>query len=216
MTIDQAVKAMNGTWKLVKRINSDGTEHAYVDGITTIDLATVNSKLLGQRALGVVQAREHGDSLDHRFGSCVPKQAADKPFLTESAGTWDMTVTSEDDDTAILTVKQNHVVVRGDFEPYKDGLATDVETTYRFYKPKPGQTSRLELATPLKFKNSLNLKNEALVAAASLDQSCCDVDTTTVAGDNMKINWSNGGQDFWVRVSPTVSPDAYSKDPYKK
>jgi hypothetical protein len=207
-TIDEAVKTMNGTWKLVKRVNSDGTEHAKVDGITTIDLAVVNSKLLGQRALGTSQAREHGESLDHRFGSCVPAQAADKPFLTESAGTWDMTVASEDADTAILTVKQNHVVIKADFEPYKDGLSTDVEATYRLYKSKPGQPARLELATPLKFKNSFSLKGEVKDEIPP-DESCCDVATMAVSGDNMKINWANGGQDFWIRVSPGVSADAY-------
>jgi len=208
-TIDEAVKTMNGTWKLVKRVNSDGTEHAKVDGITTIDLAVVNSKLLGQRALGTAQAREHGESLDHRFGSCVPAEAADKPFLTESAGTWDMTVASEDADTAILSVKQNHVVVKADFQPYKDGMSSDVEATYRLYKSKPGRPARLELATPLKFKNSFSLKGEAQLAVESMDASCCDVSTMSVSGDNMKINWANGGQDFWVRVSPGVSADAY-------
>src|SRR4051812_41274840 len=55
-TIEQAVKAINGTWKLVKRVNSDGTEHAKVDGITTFDLQVVNSKLLGERAIGRFQA----------------------------------------------------------------------------------------------------------------------------------------------------------------
>src|SRR5258708_5627975 len=60
-TIDQAVKVINGTWKLDKRINSDGTTHVKVDGITTIDLATINTKLLGDIALGTVQAREHGE-----------------------------------------------------------------------------------------------------------------------------------------------------------
>jgi hypothetical protein len=216
-TIDEAVRVMNGTWRLEKRINSDGTEHTKVDGITTIDLATVNSKLLGQRALGTAEAREHGVSLDHRFGSCVPPEAADKPFLTESAGTWDMTVTSEDADIAILTVKQNHVVVRADFQPYIDGLSTDAEATYRLYKAKPGQPARLELATPLKFKNSFNLKSETLVAkgdapapAPSLDQTCCDVSTMQVTGNNMKINWANGGQDFWVRVSQDVPDDTYN------
>jgi hypothetical protein len=210
-TIEQAVNVMKGTWKLEKRINSDGTTHAKVDGITTIDLAIVNSKLLGERALGSAQAREHGDKLDRRFGSCVPPEAADKPFLTESAGTWDMTVASEDADTAILTVRQNHVVVKADFQPYQDGMSTDVEATYRLYKAKPGQPSRLELATPLKFKNNFSLKGEATVAVGSLDESCCDVSTMQVSGDNMKINWSNGGQDFWVRVSPVVSEDAYSR-----
>jgi len=208
-TIDQAVQTMNGTWKLVKRVNSDGTEHAKVDGITTIDLAVVNSKLLGPRALGNAQAREHGESLDHRFGSCVPPQAADKPFLTESAGTWDMTIASEDADTAIINVKQNNVTIKADFEPYKDGVSTDVEAIYRLYKAKPGQPARLELATPLKFKNSYSLKGEARQDVVPIDQSCCDVSTMAVSGDNMKINWANGGQDFWVRISPGVSADAY-------
>jgi len=216
-TIDEAVKMMNGTWKLVKRVNSDGTEHAKVDGVTTIDLAVVNSKLLGQRALGAVMAREHGVSLDHRFGSCVPKEAADKPFLTESAGAWDMTVISDDADTAILAVKQNHVVVKADFFPYLDGMSTDVETTYRLYKAKPGQQARLELATPLKFKNNFSLKSEALIAKGeaglavdSLDDSCCGVSTAVVTGDSMKINWANGGQDLWTRTSPVVAPDTYN------
>ncbi len=205
-TIDQAVKAMNGNWKLVKRINSDGTLHVKVDGVTTIDLAVVNSKLLGQRALGTAQAREHGESLDSRFGSCVPKGAADKPFLTESAGTWDMTVAAEDADTATLNVKQSHVVVRGDFEPYKDGMSTDAEAVYRLYKAKPGQAARLELATPLKFKNNFSLKGEAQ-AVASLDMSCCGVESMQVSGNAMKINWTNGGQDFWERTSPIVTAD---------
>jgi len=205
---------MNGNWKLVKRINSDGTKHVKVDGVTTIDLAVVNSKLLGQRALGTAQAREHGESLDSRFGSCVPKGAADKPFLTESAGTWDMTVVAEDADTATLNVRQNHVVVRGDFQPYLDGMSTDAEAVYRLYKAKPGQPARVELATPLKFKNNFSLKSEALIskgeaglAVASLDVSCCDVSSMQITGNSMKINWANGGQDFWERSSPIVSAD---------
>lgn len=213
-TIDQAVNAMKGTWKLEKRINSDGTTHVKVDGITTIDLEVVNSKLLGARALGSAQAREHGQSLDSRFGSCVPPEAADKPFLTESVGTWDMTVGSEDADTAILNVKQSHVVIKGDFKPYDQGMSTDAESTYRLYKAKPGQPARLELATPLKFKNSFSLKSEALVAkgeaplaAAALDESCCSVSAMQVSGNSMKINWANGGQDYWVRISPSVTPD---------
>ena len=207
--IDQAVKAMNGTWKLVKRMNPDGSEHPHVDGITTIDLTSINSKQLGARALGMGQAREHGESLDHRFGPCVPPESADKPFYIESAGAWDVTVKSEDADSAVLIVKQNHVVVKGNFRPYLEGLAVDAESTYRLYKEKPGQSARLELATPLKFKNGLNMKGEALAAVNSLDQSCCDTSTMSVSGDNMKINWSNGAQDFWVRVSQTVSPEAY-------
>ncbi len=218
-TIDQAVKIMSGTWRLEKRINSNGTVHAKVDGITTIDLATVNSKLLGERALGTIQAREHGPRLDSRFGSCVPVEARDKPFLTESAGTWDMTVASEDADTAILMVRQNHVVVKADFQPYMDGMSSDVEATYRLYKAKPGQAARLELATPLKFKNAFSLKNEGLAAkgeaadplTTNLDESCCDVSTMAVTGNSMKIHWANGGQDFWVRTSPTVSPDVYNQ-----
>jgi hypothetical protein len=214
--IEQALKVMNGTWKLEKRINSDGTTHVKVDGITTIDLGIVESKLLGQRALGSAQAREHGPKLDSRFGVCVPPQAADKPFLTESAGTWDMTVTAEDADTATLLVKQSHVVVRGDFEPYTEGMSTDVEAIYRLYKAKPGQPARVELATPLKFKNSFSLKSEALmakgeaaVAVNSLDESCCDVATMEVSAGSMKINWANGGQDYWVRVSPEVGDSTY-------
>ncbi len=208
-TIEQAVDTMKGTWKLEKRINSDGTQHFKVNGITTIDLAVVNSKLMADRAVGSAQAREHGEKLDSRFGTCVPPEAADKPFLTESAGTWDMSIAQEDADTAILKVKQNNVVVKADFEPYKDGMSTDAETTYRLYKAKPGQPARLELATPLKFKNSFSLKGEATIAVANLDETCCDVSTMEVSGDNMKINWSNGGQDYWVRISPAVSPDAY-------
>src|SRR6185369_16400203 len=104
-------------WRLAKRVNPDGSEHAKVDGVTTMDLSAVHNKLLGPRAIGVVQAREKGDKLDHRFGSCVPVESADKPFFIESAGTWEMTVESETNQDAVLTVRQNHAVV-GDFRPY--------------------------------------------------------------------------------------------------
>lgn len=219
-TIDQAIRVVNGTWRLEKRVNSDGTEHAKVDGITTIDLAKVNTKLLGDRALGTIQAREHGARLDSRFGSCVPVQARDKPFLTESVGTWDMTITSEDADTAMISVRQNHVIVKADFEPYMDGASSDVVATYRLFKAKPGKPAHMELAAPLSIKNPTTLKNEELAAKGQTvaadtttttdDESCCSVSTLQVNGNTMKINWANGGVDFWTRTSPTVSRDVYN------
>jgi hypothetical protein len=206
--IDQALKIMNGTWRLAKRVNPGGSEHAKVDGVTTMDLSAVHNKIMGPRAIGVVQAREKGEKLDHRFGSCVPVESADKPFFIESAGTWEMTVESETDKDAILNVRQNHSVI-GDFRPYLDGLTSEVSATYRLIKGDSRNPPRLELAGRLRFTEAKTLKGMALAAGSSLDDSCCDVAALSVSGGNMKVNWSNGGQDFWVKTSTTVSPNQF-------
>jgi hypothetical protein len=206
--IEQALKIMNGTWKLAKRTNPDGTEHAKVDGTTTMDLSAVHNKLLGPRAIGVVQAREKGSKLDRRFGSCVPPESADKPFFIESAGTWEMTLESDNTKEAILVVKQSHSVV-GDFRPYLDGLVSDVTATYRLIKGDARNPARLELAGRLKFTEAKTLKGMALAAGSSLDDSCCDVASLSVSGSDMKVQWSNGGQDYWVKSSAIVSPNQF-------
>jgi hypothetical protein len=206
--IEQALKIMNGTWKLAKRTNPDGTEHAKVDGTTTMDLSAIHNKLLGPRAIGVVQAREKGSKLDRRFGSCVPAESADKPFFIESAGTWEMTLESETPKEAVLVVRQSHSV-SGDFRPYLDGLVSEVTATYRLTKASGGTPARLDLAGRLKFTEAKTLKGMALAAGSSLDDSCCDVQALTVSGSDMKVQWSNGGKDYWVKSSPTVSPSQF-------
>ena len=220
--IEQSVKVINGTWKLAKRTNPDGSEHSKIDGVTAMSLDVVHSKQLGARAIGKIEAREKGDSLDARFGSCVPEEARNKPFLTESVGTWSMKVESETKDEAILDVVQSHYVV-ANYRPYINGLEGDVYARYRFNKHAgPGEV-QLQLIGTLQFGDQKKvpriiptaLGNEAggQCCAPPPDESCCGVATAgfTVSGNTMKIQWSNGGSDVWTRTSASFDDSAFNK-----
>lgn len=223
--IDQAVQIMNGTWKLVKRTNPDGSEHSKIDGVTAMSLDVVHSKQLGARAVGKIEAREKGDSLDARFGSCVPEEARNKPFLTESVGTWSMKVESETKDEAILNVVQSHYVI-ANYRPYIDGLEGDVYGRYRVHKnAAPGEV-QLQLIGTLQFddpktppriiptalKGSGSPQCPTTCSTTSTD-TCCTVAANgfTVSGNTMKITWSNGGSDVWVRTSSSFDDGAFNK-----
>ena len=218
--IEQAVQIMNGTWKLAKRTNPDGSEHSKIDGVTAMSLDVVHSKQLGARAIGKIEAREKGDSLDARFGSCVPLEARNKPFLTESVGTWSMKIESENQDEAILDVLQSHYVV-ANYRPYINGLEGDVHGRYRVYKnAKPGEV-QLQLIGTLQFEEPKTPRiiptafrsGAPMMDAAPADETCCGVssDGFTVSGNTMKIKWDNGGSDVWVRTSASFDDSAFNK-----
>ncbi len=196
-----AVKLVNGTWKLVKRINADGSQHAQpLRGITTLNLQVLRSQLVGTRAIGTIQAEESG-IFDSRFGDCVPKEVADKPYVAESYGTWVMSVDSDDGSEAFLTVKQN-TFLKATYPPYKDGLTGSVEAKYRVFKlyPQegPSSPSAFELIKPIRHSEALTLKGDP-ISPAALERSCCNCSAISISGDQMWVKWGNGGQDYWKK-----------------
>lgn len=213
--IAQAIRVMNGTWRLRKRYDPKTNTIAKVTGTTTIDLKPFSSTSarMGSRALGTIVSRESG-IYDTKCESCAPKEFLGKPFTLESNGTWAVSlVPSTDRRLSKLSLNSDEFVVSvtgalrvvGDWRIFQKGVNSQTTTFIRV--GRRGRNAAMISPTTLAGSTerattvAMPTTNEGeLIDDLALLAACCGAESLTLGEDVMTIKYMSGLEDEWVRV----------------